>query len=94
VTPNIREDVVLICALYNKNVCIEDMEVIRKKLIDIKRSTYSGKNKCNNRQIKSTGNERRLSSKRQSVPKDSMDVEVLPESRLIHIKKEQANKNM
>jgi hypothetical protein len=72
----------------------EDMEIIRKKLIDIKSSTYSRKDKCNNRQTKSTGNERRLSPKQQSIPENSMDVEMLSESRPVRIEKEQTNKNM
>jgi hypothetical protein len=42
----------------------KNMEIIRKKLLDIKSSTYPWENKCDNRQIKSIGNERRLSIKR------------------------------
>jgi hypothetical protein len=38
----------------------EDMEIVRKKLLHIKSSTYPGKDKCGNRQTESIGNERRL----------------------------------
>jgi hypothetical protein len=37
------------------------MEIIKDKLLTIKSSTYSGENKCNDRQIKQIGDEQRLS---------------------------------
>jgi hypothetical protein len=49
------------------------MEIIRKKLFDIIGSTYSRKNKCNNRQIDLSGNEQRLLYKQRSIPKKGME---------------------
>jgi ribonuclease HI len=54
-------------AMYNinKNEPIlhseEDMEIIRKKLLNIKRSTYVREDKCGDRQIELFGNEQKLS---------------------------------
>jgi hypothetical protein len=72
----------------------ENLEIIRKKLIDIKSSTYSRKDKCDNGQTKLSRNEQRLSSRRKSIPKNSKDVEMLSKGRPVRIEKEQTNKEI
>jgi hypothetical protein len=47
-----------------------------RNFFDIKSSAYSRENKCDNGQIKSIGNEQRLSSKQRTVSKNSKDVEM------------------
>jgi hypothetical protein len=72
----------------------EDLEIIRKKLLNIKGSAYPREDKCDNGQTKSIGNEWKLSSGRKSVSKDSKSVEILPKSKSVRIQKEQINKNI
>jgi hypothetical protein len=51
-------------------IVAEDMEIIRNKLLTIKSSPHSRKNKCGDRQAKQTRNERGLSPKRRSISDD------------------------
>jgi hypothetical protein len=72
----------------------EDMEIIKNKLLAIKSSTHSGENKCNDRQIEQTGDKRRLSPEKRSISNDSIEMEILSESRPVHIKIKQASKDL
>jgi hypothetical protein len=72
----------------------KDLEIIRKKLIDIKSSAYSRKDKCNNRQTKSTGNERRLSIKRKDISKNLKNVAMLSKGGSLCVQKELIDKDI
>jgi hypothetical protein len=72
----------------------KDMEIIREKLLNIKSSTYPRKDKCNNRQIKSTGDEHRLLSKQQNISKNSMDMEMLPKVDLFASKRSRQHRKL
>jgi hypothetical protein len=52
------------------------MKIIRNKLLAIKSSTYSRGNKCSDRQIEQTGDERKLSSERRSISDDSVEIKM------------------
>jgi hypothetical protein len=70
------------------------MEIIRNKLLTIKSSPHSRKNKCSDRQIKQTRDEQRLTPKRRSISDDTMEMEMFSERRSVHVKTKQASKNL
>jgi hypothetical protein len=72
----------------------EDMEIVRKKLLNIKSSSYSREDKCDNRQTESVRNEWGLSAEGRNISKNSEDVAVLSKNRSFRIQKKQINKDI
>jgi hypothetical protein len=70
------------------------MEIVRKKLLDIKSSSYSREDKCDNRQTELVRNERRLSIERGNIPKNSENVAMLSKNRSFCIQRKQINKDI
>jgi hypothetical protein len=72
----------------------EDMEIIKKKLFNIKGSSYPREDKCSDGQTDPTRDEWGLSIKRNSVPKNTKNEALLSKSRSLRIQKESINKNI
>jgi hypothetical protein len=70
------------------------MEIIKNKLLAIKNNIHSKENKCNNKQIKQTGNEWRLSSEKTNISNDSVEMEMFSKNRHVPVKTKQTSKNL
>jgi hypothetical protein len=70
------------------------MEIIRKKLFDIKSSSYPRKDKYNHGQTESVKDEWRLSIERKSISKNPKNVALLSKSRSLCIQKEPIDKDI